>query len=98
MTTTLQIDALKYRRPYALLILDLSIHGGRGAKEVIQEILAINPDTRAAVFSGNSTDPIFRDYRQFGFAGALKKPFKFETFQTFVLQMLAESEVARPEA
>ncbi len=72
----------RYRRslikgnPYALLMLDLTIRGGMGAKEVIRTPLALDPGVKAAVFSGYSTDPVFVDYQRFGFVGALKKPFK----------------------
>jgi two-component system cell cycle sensor histidine kinase/response regulator CckA len=61
-----------------------------GAKEVIGKILAINPDAKAAVFSGYSSDPVFSEYQRFGFVGALKKPFKIEEFKSFVSQVLNE--------
>jgi two-component system cell cycle sensor histidine kinase/response regulator CckA len=41
--------------PYTAVLLDLTIRGGMGAKEVIGKILAINPDAKAAVFSGYSS-------------------------------------------
>jgi two-component system cell cycle sensor histidine kinase/response regulator CckA len=74
--------------PYAALLLDLTIRGGMGAKEVIGPILAINPDAKAAVFTGYSSDPVFSEYQRFGFVGALKKPFKIDEFKTFLAQML----------
>jgi two-component system cell cycle sensor histidine kinase/response regulator CckA len=76
--------------PYTALLLDLTIRGGMGAKEVIGKILAIDPDAKAAVFSGYSSDPVFSEYQRFGFVGALKKPFKIEEFKSFVSQVLNE--------
>lgn len=76
--------------PYTALLLDLTIRGGMGAKEVIGKILAINPNAKAAVFSGYSTDPVLSEYQRFGFVGALKKPFKIEEFKAFVSHVLNE--------
>jgi PAS domain S-box-containing protein len=84
----------KYRRslingnPYALLMLDLTIRGGMGAKEIIRTLLAMDPGVKAAVFSGYSTDPVFVEYQRFGFVGALKKPFKADEFKSFVRRAL----------
>jgi CheY-like chemotaxis protein len=74
--------------PYTGLLLDLTIRGGMGAKDVIGKILAINPHAKAAVFSGYSTDPVIAEYQRFGFVGALTKPFNIEEFKSFVSQLL----------
>ena len=71
-------------------MLDLTIRGGMGAKEVIRTPLALDPGVKAAVFSGYSTDPVFVDYQRFGFVGALKKPFKADAFKSFVRRALDE--------
>ncbi|MGD9369312.1 MAG: PAS domain S-box protein [Desulfobacteraceae bacterium] len=65
---------------YALLILDLTIRGGPGGREVLQKIHKINPEAKAVVFSGYNTDPVFSDHQKYGFVGALQKPFRIEDF------------------
>ena len=83
--------SLRGGKPYAALFLDLTIPRGMGATEVIKRILAINPEAKAAVFSGYNTDPVFVDFRRFGFVGALKKPFRADELKTLALQLLAQS-------
>jgi CheY-like chemotaxis protein len=76
---------------YALLILDLTIRGGPGGKEVLQKILRINPEAKAVVLSGYSTDPVFSDHRKYGFVGALQKPFLTDDFVNLVNRILDRS-------
>jgi CheY-like chemotaxis protein len=76
---------------YALLILDLSIRGGPGGKEVLQKILQINPEAKAVVLSGYSTDPVFSDHQKYGFVGALRKPFQTDDFMHLMNSVLGRS-------
>ncbi|MEJ2640981.1 MAG: ATP-binding protein [Desulfosarcinaceae bacterium] len=76
---------------YAGLLLDMTIPGGIGATETIKKIHAKNPDAKAAVFSGYSADPIFEDFKTYGFVATLKKPFKIDELKTLASQLLAQS-------
>jgi PAS domain S-box-containing protein len=58
-----------------LIIMDLTIPGGMGGKEAVQEILAIDPEAKVIVASGYSTDPILANCREYGFQAAVTKPF-----------------------
>ena len=62
-------------RPYSAVVFDLTIAGGKGGAELIQEILAIDPGARAIVMSGYADSPIMADYREFGFKARIVKPF-----------------------
>jgi PAS domain S-box-containing protein len=73
---------------YAGLFLDMTIPGGNGAVAVIKKILKINPEAKAVVYSGYTTDPVFTDFRAYGFAAALKKPFQFEELKSIALRLL----------
>ena len=61
-------------KPFDVVILDLTIKGGAGGKEVIKKLMAIDPDIKAIVSSGYSNDPVMTDFRAYGFIGALPKP------------------------
>ena len=61
--------------PYDLLILDLTVPGGMGGKEVIKRTLEIDKDVVAVVASGYSDDDVLSNYESYGFKAKLPKPF-----------------------
>ncbi len=63
-------------RPFDGLLLDLTIPGGRGGMEILQEIRKINPEIKAIVSSGYATDPVMTRYSNFGFDQVLQKPYR----------------------
>ncbi|MBF0500539.1 MAG: PAS domain-containing protein [Candidatus Riflebacteria bacterium] len=56
-------------------ILDLTIPGSMGGKEVLAEMHKIAPQLNVIAISGYSNDPVMLDPTAFGFAGKLEKPF-----------------------
>jgi CheY-like chemotaxis protein len=74
----------KYKRAfssptqYAFVILDLTIPGGMGGRETVQELLKINPSVSAIASSGYSQDPVMTDPKAFGFKDKIRKPFTKE--------------------
>jgi CheY-like chemotaxis protein len=65
--------------PFAGVILDLTVPGGMGGKETALLLLEIDPDVALIVSSGYSNDPVIANYRQYGFRGAIRKPFDADT-------------------
>ncbi len=63
---------------YDVVILDLTIPGGMGGKETIRQLLKIDPNVKAIVSSGYSSDPIMSNYRQYGFRDVIAKPYHIE--------------------
>ena len=69
------IKAKDSGQPFDAVIMDLNIPGGMGGKETIKKLLEIDPEVRAIVLSGNLDDPAMTNYREYGFKGALHKPY-----------------------
>ena len=73
---------------YDLVIMDLTIPGGMGGKETIEELLIVDPDIKAVVTSGYSDDPVMAEYERYGFCAVLPKPFTPERLLELVNKVL----------
>jgi len=62
-------------RPYDLVILDLTVAGAMGGAEAMEKLRAMDPNVRAVVSSGYSSDPVMANYRAYGFSGRAPKPY-----------------------
>ena len=81
-------DSLQTGNPYALVIMDLTIPGGKGGKETIMELRAMDPEINAIVSSGYSNDPILSDYEQYGFKGIITKPYNIDILKETIKNIL----------
>lgn len=61
--------------PFGAVILDLTVPGGMGGAEVVQNLRALDPHVRAIVSSGYSDTPVMAQYEKYGFCGVLRKPY-----------------------
>jgi PAS domain S-box-containing protein len=62
-------------KPYAGVVLDLTVVGGMGGLEALGRIRAIDATARAVVCSGYCRDPVMSDHAAHGFDGIVPKPF-----------------------
>ena len=81
-------EAMEGGAPFDLVIMDLTIPGGMGGEEAVQEILKIDPNVRAIVSSGYSTDPIMARFREYGFCATMTKPYKLQEIAAVIERVL----------
>jgi len=71
-------EARARRLPFDLVILDLTVRTGMGAKETIKALRKTDASVRAVVASGYADDPVVAAYAEHGFVGAVTKPYQLE--------------------
>lgn len=92
-------EARSAGRPFDAVILDLTVQGGKGGRETIQELLMIDNKVKAIVSSGYCDDPVMARYKEYGFVAAVPKPYNFDELDGVLRQLLFEPEhvKSRPE-
>jgi len=76
--------------PYHAIIVDLTVPGAPGAREVVGELRKIDPTARVIVSSGYATDPVMSRYREFGFDGVVTKPYNAEELHRVLDAVIAQ--------
>jgi PAS domain S-box-containing protein len=79
--------------PFSAVIMDLTIPGGMGGKEAINFLLKIDPNVKAIVSSGYSTDPVMANYREYGFVAVLRKPYRPQEMSTILHDCLSSDDL-----
>ena len=83
-------DALKAGKTFAAVIMDLTVPGSMGGKEAIRELKKLDPDVKALVSSGYSNDPIMSNFRDYGFQGVVKKPYRIQDMSEALRSVITE--------
>lgn len=81
-------EALEAGSRFDLVLLDLTVPGGMGGAEAVRRLRALDPAVRAVASSGYSSDPIIAHFRDYGFVGALAKPYQMADLARAVLQAI----------
>jgi PAS domain S-box-containing protein len=76
---------------FEAVIMDLTIPGGMGGKEAIQELKKLDPEAIAIVSSGYANDPILAKYKEYGFDGVVPKPYKVEELAETLHKVITQS-------
>ncbi len=74
---------------YDAMILDLTVPGGMGGREMIQAVREIDQDVPAIVSSGYSDDDVLINFTSYGFHAKLPKPFTVGELSEAVETVLA---------
>lgn len=84
------VRARQLQDPYDLVIMDLTVPGGKGGKETIALLREIDPKVSAIVSSGYADDPIMAHYEEYGFSGVMPKPFTVAMLSGLIESVLAK--------
>jgi CheY-like chemotaxis protein len=75
--------------PFDAVMLDLTVPGGMGGKEAIQQLRKLNPDIKAIVSSGYSDDPVMAQYHEHGFVGVVTKPYRISELSELLRRIVS---------
>jgi PAS domain S-box-containing protein len=78
-------------RPFDLVVMDLTIPGGMGGREAISVLRAYDPNVRAIVSSGYSSDLAMSDFRKHGFRGMVAKPYDVSELASVIRAVISEA-------
>jgi PAS domain S-box-containing protein len=73
------------------VIMDLTVPGGMGGREVAARILKLDPQARTVVSSGYSDDPIMAEYSEHGFNGVVAKPYDIGELSRMLARVINEA-------
>ena len=82
--------ALEHNNPFKAVVLDLTVPGGMGGVQTLQELKKKVPSIVAIASSGFSNAPVLVDPAAYGFAGILKKPYVKEDLGAVLKKVLSE--------
>ena len=71
------------------VIMDLTIPGGMGGKEAMQELLKLHATAQVIVSSGYSNNPVMANYRDYGFKATISKPYNFDQLSAVLHRLLS---------
>ena len=74
--------------PFDGVILDLTIKGGMGGEQTIRELMKIDPNVKAVVCSGYFNDPVLAHFEEYGFRGAMAKPYQKDDLESVLKTIL----------
>jgi PAS domain S-box-containing protein len=79
--------AIAGKIPFDIVILDLTVRGGMGGAETIQQLIKMDPQVKAIVSSGYSDDAAIANYMSQGFRASLKKPYDVAALREVINKM-----------
>jgi PAS domain S-box-containing protein len=74
---------------FQVVILDLSLGGGKTGKELLARLREINPGLKAIASSGYSQEGVMARFTEFGFDGIVIKPYKLDELSDTICQVMA---------
>ncbi len=85
-------------RPFDVVLMDLTVPGGVGGREAMESLRQLDPEVRAIVSSGYSSDPVLANYRAHGFRARVAKPYRASDLARVLREVLTEGLSASQES
>ena len=82
-------EAREAGQPFAAVILDLTVPDGPGAEETVKRLEALDPNVVALISSGYFDDPAVSQFQEYGFSGAIIKPFRLKALASVLKAALS---------
>ncbi|MDG5815150.1 ATP-binding protein [Chitinispirillales bacterium ANBcel5] len=79
---------------YIAVITDLTVPGAMGGCELARTLLQRDPEMKIIVSSGYSDEAEFNDYKKYGFAAVLHKPYNIKELKKVLLALYPATETA----
>ena len=74
--------------PFAVVVMDLTVPGGMGGLPALAKLKELDPQVKAIVSSGYSSDPVLANYREHGFSAVISKPYDIQEFSRILREIL----------
>lgn len=91
-------DAMESGNYFDAVVLDLTIKGGMGGRETMENILKIDENAKAIVSSGYANDPVMADYEKHGFKAAIEKPYTAVVLSKILAEVAGGRQTQTPPA
>jgi CheY-like chemotaxis protein len=82
--------------PFDLAILDLTLPGALGGKDVVVDLKRLTPQAHMIASSGYATDPIMTQFRAYGFCARLAKPYRLKEVLTLIEELQSSAHTCGP--
>ncbi len=84
----LYLSTIDSGKPFDAVILDLTVYRGMGGREIGNRLLELDPHVKTIASSCHSKDPDMIAFGQYGFAGALPKPYTMRDLNSTLDEVL----------
>jgi|GEM_PF-6031278 len=76
---------------FEAVIIDLVIQGDVGGEAILKKLLEVDPEVTAIISSGYSHHDVIVNFRNYGFKGALVKPYKIKQLEEVITKALQKT-------
>ncbi|MDT8445064.1 MAG: PAS domain S-box protein [Desulfuromonadales bacterium] len=83
-------QAMDAGKPFAVVILDLTVPGGMGGQDAAEGILRMDQKARIIVSSGYADDPVMANFADYGFKGVAPKPYRLDELSGVLAEVLED--------